>query len=811
MKKNFKFMLVALLAVFGYSSMSAQAIVGKTQETANGLLYTVKAVYKTPTDTKVNTVTVAQTNWATKAADPANLEIPSTVTFNVKGTDTDGNAMDAETTFTVVEIAANGFQNLDCIEQVTLPNTITTINAGAFSGTSISELDLSTTKITTLEKLFEDNNVALTKVKLPATLTTMATDALGNCIQLAEVDFSLCTELATINNGALANTVISSLDFSTCAKLINLSAVTPFVNATATTNSNLAEITLPTTLAGSIGTAFAKLEALTTINLDKTAVTTIPTGAFDGDAALSALATGNKVTSIAGSPFTGCVSLASLTIDATSLTTLGTASTNLFGAATDDLAALETLKITGDILATATIQNCLNGCTSITTVEIAKGKEIKAGATLTASSISVAEDANITLGKLSATANGFIVGPGATKTIESLTLGEINVDLSAGTAIVTTAIIETATVGKISAGFRADVLGQAEKIVFDGEIANTLTATTTANDALTEIDFGTVKIAAGYIVAKSFDETLAPNLVKVTWNPADADAVAAFAKEAFGTATKGAAAVVELYTTTKVATDLYANLETNLFNVIFKALAASSEIEVYGNASAQYFYGKFQAAAASNYEIAKVNADGDQVVVYSAFVDAADNKIYMDPLALNDGRYIVAKGEAVVVRVKAPTTTEEMTKPAGGLKAKVTAKATDDDDTMRQVGTIPAILNDLNLAATVISSDDMPIKNPGKTYYAMKNPASVGALDWGLVGTTSYVPAGALYVLTDGVAAARLDIVWLDGSNDATAIINKINNVEEANDGVVYNLQGVRVSGTQKGIYIKNGKKFIVK
>ena len=810
MKKNFKFMLVALLAVFGYSSMSAQAIVGKTQETANGLLYTVKAVYKTPTDAKVNTVIVAQTNWATKAADPANLEIPSTVTFNVKGTDSDGNAMDAEMTFTVVEIAANGFQNLDCIEQVTLPNTITTINAGAFSGTSISELDLSTTKITTLEKLFEDNNVALTKVKLPATLTTMAADALGNCIQLAEVDFSLCTELATINSGALANTIISSLDFSTCAKLINLSAVTPFVNATATTNSNLAEITLPTTLAGSIGTAFAKLEALTTINLDKTAVTTIPTLAFEGDIALTELATGAKVETITGTPFKDCTSLASLTIDATKLTTLGTSGTNLYGTGDDNLAALETLKITGDILATATIQNCLNGCTSITTVEIAKGKEIKAGATLTASSISVAEDANITLGKLSAAANGFIVGPGATKTIESLTLGEINVDLSAGTAIVTTAIIETATVGKISAGFRADVLGQAEKIVFAGEIANTLTATTTANDALTEIDFGTVKIAAGYIVAASFDETLAPNLVKVTWNPADADAVAAFAKEAFGTASKGAAAVVELYTTTKVATDVYANLETNLYNVIFKALAPSSEIEVYGNASAQYFYGKFQAVG-KNYEIAKVNADGDQVVVYSAFVDAADNKIYMDPLALDNGRYIVAAGEAVVVRVKAPTTTEAMTKPAGGLMAKVAAEATDDDDTMRQVGTTPAILNDLNLAATVISSDDMPIQNPGKTYYAMKNPASVGALDWGLVGTTSYVPAGALYVLTDGVAAARLDIVWLDGSNDATAIINKINNVEEANDGAVYNLQGVRVSGTQKGIYIKNGKKFIVK
>jgi hypothetical protein len=61
---------------------------------------------------------------------------------------------------------------------------------------------------------------------------------------------------------------------------------------------------------------------------------------------------------------------------------------------------------------------------------------------------------------------------------------------------------------------------------------------------------------------------------------------------------------------------------------------------------------------------------------------------------------------------------------------------------------------------------------------------------------------------TDTDANAR--VIWLD-EDMATAIfsVNAFNG--EANNGAIYNLQGIRVNGTQKGVYIQNGKKFIVK
>jgi hypothetical protein len=56
--------------------------------------------------------------------------------------------------------------------------------------------------------------------------------------------------------------------------------------------------------------------------------------------------------------------------------------------------------------------------------------------------------------------------------------------------------------------------------------------------------------------------------------------------------------------------------------------------------------------------------------------------------------------------------------------------------------------------------------------------------------------------------AARLNIV-VEGEGDITGIEN-IFGAEEDN-APVYNMQGARVNAPQKGIYIKNGKKFIVK
>jgi hypothetical protein len=94
----------------------------------------------------------------------------------------------------------------------------------------------------------------------------------------------------------------------------------------------------------------------------------------------------------------------------------------------------------------------------------------------------------------------------------------------------------------------------------------------------------------------------------------------------------------------------------------------------------------------------------------------------------------------------------------------------------------------------------------------MKNPASVGQLDWGKVDVSSYLPKGAVFVECTESAAARLNVIWLDGN--ATGIDEILNKkaTPAAQSSDMYTLQGVRISAPKKGqVYIMNGKKVMQK
>lgn len=87
-----------------------------------------------------------------------------------------------------------------------------------------------------------------------------------------------------------------------------------------------------------------------------------------------------------------------------------------------------------------------------------------------------------------------------------------------------------------------------------------------------------------------------------------------------------------------------------------------------------------------------------------------------------------------------------------------------------------------------------------------------GAAEYFLVGaefvkaaTTSHLAAGRAYLAGLGSGAKVLNLSFDD---DATAI----QSVEaEQNNGVLYNLNGVRVDNAVKGVYIQNGRKVVIK
>ena len=723
-----------------------------------------------------------------------------------------------------------------------------TIGKGIFQETPIVDLDLTNSDIKTLYKPFEDDNVTLKTVKMPKAVVTLETNALANCIQLNSVDFSKSVNLTTLKGGSLSNTVVSEYDFTNCFTVnknaagvitsynTNLNFTTgenPFVNTVTLTNKNLVTVKLPyesTTLKFSpvteIATVFANCEVLTTIDkLDVSKITTVADGAFANDKSLTALEFPLSLTTVNGSPFTGCIALATLTFNNQNAAplTIGDNTNNIYGKATASLAALQTLNIvsqkgiTDNTKKTANVTiatNALVGCTGITTLNIAVGG-IFVG---TVNTFALNEEANatITIGDIETGASfAKLTGPKGVYTTE-LTTGSVNVTFANE---IVDGIVSKATVGEIKDGSVLTAIGQAKEIKFAGNITVALAAPTTANAALTTIDFGTstdedaVNIPTGNIAATVFDLTKAPNLTEVTWKPADANATKAFVQTAFGDGPKGTSAKVTLHTTTAVGDGFYELKEANLYNVIFDAEAAPivpEVTEVYGTATADYFYGKL--LLTKKVEIAKTNKDGDQVEVYSAFVDTKDQKIYMDRLSLKNGLYVIAANEPVIIRVKAPTTVTDHAKIEGGKVAEVEYLESSKYNTMRYIPTGGGkykLVNDLKVTDKIFSSDYIGTNYVGKTLYAMANPAKVGTLQFDPVAKTSYLPKSALFVETEEVATARLEIVWPD-ADEATGIIEKLLENNDGND-VIYNLKGMRMSDAQKGIYIKNGKKFIVK
>ena len=745
----------------------------------------------------------------------------------------------------LTNIVANAFGGCEALTTVDFPAntlaaaTVLAINAGAFHGTAIETLDLTKAKIVTLNKLFDSDNVTLKTVNMPesAKFTTLAENALANCIQLKTVDFAKSTELTTLNNGCLSNTIINTLDFNKNIKLTTLPA-TPFVNATTTTNKNLKTVTLPwnTAAAGdnkcpvtTINTAFANCEKLTTINhLDFSNVATIVDGAFANDKSLTALTLPTTLTNVNGSPFAGCEALATLTFKgnaaAGTAVQIGDGTNALYGTTVD---ALTTLVIEGNY--TGTIKaGALNTCTALTSLTISSGKTFSGN--IAAGSVKMAEDQNatITFGKITGAIAGAIAGPvGTFKT--TLTTGDFAPTAAFANAIVS-GTIDVATIAKISEATGLIAIGAAEKIIINGDVTVAQTVAP-LNNNLTEIEFNGNfgdKATADMIVATTFDENHAPNLLKVKFQPAAAHTAKVFNIAAF---TNGGAAVhpaekVTLTTTTAfaalygdVATVFDANLYNVKFNIIDVVNPDPTYLTVFGRADAEYFYGKMAMHATKKYAIDKETAAGEQVTVYSAFVDTKDQKIYMDPLALTNGQYIIdaaAAGtnstKAIIVRIKNPQTTAAVAKVDGGLSAQVEYKETAENSTMRYTST-GTLVNDLQSSLKLFSSDFIGTNYVGKTLYAMKNPAKEGKLAWGKVSVDSYLPKDAAFVETaeaSATAPAALTIVWLDGTEDVTGIIEHVTGKTE-NNGAIYNLQGVRVSGAQKGIYIKNGKKFIVK
>ncbi len=206
----------------------------------------------------------------------------------------------------VAEISEKCFIDQATITQVTIPDSVTSIGFGAFSGCNwLTSLTIPFIN-NHLGYMFGASSYSDNSSFIPGSLKTIIVTG-GTSI--ASDAFSGCSGLTSIT---IPNSVISigSSAFSGC--------------------SGLTSITIPNGLTNIESSVFFACSGLTSITIPGS-VTSIGSSAFSGCSGLTSITIPNSVTSIGGSVFRNCTSLENLTIPFVGHSSTSTGSEGVFG------------------------------------------------------------------------------------------------------------------------------------------------------------------------------------------------------------------------------------------------------------------------------------------------------------------------------------------------------------------------------------------------------------------------------------------------------------------------------------------------
>ena len=179
--------------------------------------------------------------------------------------------------------------------------------------------------------------------------------------------------------------------------------------------------------------------------------------------------------------------------------------------------------------------------------------------------------------------------------------------------------------------------------------------------------------------------------------------------------------------------------------------------------------------------------------VFSVYTDGATARFAQG--VFRGGKYVIPAGVCVIIK-----TSEAMDVPIESTTSSRSSFAWND---------LICPAEDMTLDAFKAEYD----VTEGKYIYMLTNLERNGGFGFTHFGGTT-LKAGNFYIITTGApASSRLTSVWEDANgnvmNSPTAIEAA---VETEENGEVYSLQGIRTDAPKtSGIYVSNGRKFVVK
>ena len=210
--------------------------------------------------------------------------------------------IDNSTTYKVVSIGDNAFENCGGLTSVTIPNSVTTIGDKAFW-----------------------NCDGLNSVTIPNSVTTIGLYAFWGCKGLIGINVDGNNKEYSSIDGVLYNKDVSELICYPCGMPLNSfsipNSVTTIMTYAFLECDGLTSVTIPNSVTSIHDYAFFGCDGLTSVTIPNS-VTTIMSSTFAGCTGLTSVTIPNSIKFIQDNAFSGCTGLTSVTIP-NSVTTIG--------------------------------------------------------------------------------------------------------------------------------------------------------------------------------------------------------------------------------------------------------------------------------------------------------------------------------------------------------------------------------------------------------------------------------------------------------------------------------------------------------